>query len=98
MVFFEHLKKVKKTWKYAARSADKKFLGTFGDFGTYSFYYSHQISSGEGGMVVCNSKEDHEILLALRAHGWSRDGYKHEVYKKKYPKLDERFIFTNIRC
>ena len=23
-----------------------KYLGTFGDFGTYSFYYSHQISSG----------------------------------------------------
>ena len=29
-----------------------KYLGTFGDFGTYSFYYSHQITSGEGGMIV----------------------------------------------
>ena len=26
-----------------------KYLGTFGDFGTFSFYYSHQITSGEGG-------------------------------------------------
>ena len=47
-------------------------------------------------MVVCNSKDDYEILLALRAHGWSRDGSKHEYYKKKFPKLDERFIFINL--
>jgi CDP-6-deoxy-D-xylo-4-hexulose-3-dehydrase len=49
-----------------------KYLGTFGDFGTYSFYYSHQITSGEGGMIVCNNKEDYELLHTLRAHGWDR--------------------------
>ena len=38
---------------------NNKFLGTFGDFGTYSFYYSHQITSGEGGMIVCNNKNDY---------------------------------------
>jgi CDP-6-deoxy-D-xylo-4-hexulose-3-dehydrase len=52
---------------------NSRHLGTFGDFGTYSFYYSHQITSGEGGMVVCNSKEDYEILISLRAHGWDRE-------------------------
>ena len=51
---------------------NNKFLGTFGDFGTFSFYYSHQITSGEGGMVVCNSKNDYEILHSLRSHGWDR--------------------------
>ena len=50
----------------------KKTLGTFGDFGTYSFYYSHQITSGEGGMIVCNDKKNYEILHSLRAHGWDR--------------------------
>ena len=49
-----------------------KHLGTFGDFGTYSFYYSHQITSGEGGMVVCKTKEDYELLHTMRAHGWDR--------------------------
>ena len=49
-----------------------KFLGTYGDFGTYSFYYSHQITSGEGGMVICKTKEDYELLHTLRAHGWDR--------------------------
>ena len=33
-----------------------KYLGTFGDFASFSFFYSHQITSGEGGMVVCKKK------------------------------------------
>ena len=74
---------------------NKKYLGTFGDFGTYSFYYSHQISSGEGGMVVCNSFEDYQILLSMRAHGWSRNLSLHKNIEKYYPKLDKRFIFVN---
>ena len=49
-----------------------KFLGTFGEAGTYSFYYSHQITSGEGGMIVCNSTDDYKIIHALRSHGWDR--------------------------
>ena len=50
----------------------KKYLGTFGDFGTYSFYYSHQITSAEGGMVVCNSRADYELIHSMRSHGWAR--------------------------
>ena len=51
---------------------DGKFLGTFGDFGTYSFYYSHQITSGEGGMIVCNNLEDYQLIYSMRSHGWDR--------------------------
>ncbi len=58
-----------------------KYLGTFGDFGTYSFYYSHQITSGEGGMIVCNDKKNYEIIHSLRAHGWDR-GLKKNSSKK----------------
>jgi len=49
-----------------------KYLGTFGNYGTYSFYYSHQITAGEGGMLICKNKEDFEIAHTLRAHGWDR--------------------------
>ena len=49
-----------------------KFLGNFGNFGTYSFYYSHQITSGEGGMITCNNTDDYRIIHSLRAHGWDR--------------------------
>ena len=61
----------------------RKNLGTFGDFGTYSFYFSHQITSGEGGMVVCNDKDDYNILYSMRAHGWSRGVKNQKKLKKK---------------
>lgn len=50
-----------------------QFCGTFGLMGTFSFYYSHQMSTVEGGMVVTNSQEARDILVCLRAHGWTRD-------------------------
>ncbi len=68
-----------------------KNLGTFGDFGTFSFFFSHQITSGEGGMIVCHNEEDYEILRSLRSHGWARD----EKTSKKFPNLDPRYIFVN---
>ena len=70
---------------------NKKYMGTFGDFGTFSFFYSHQITSGEGGMIVCNNEKDYKILKSLRSHGWSRDYNE----SKKYPHLDPRYIFLN---
>ena len=72
---------------------NNKKLGTFGRFGTYSFYYSHQITSGEGGMIVCNNINDYSILKSLRSHGWSRDTILHNSFMKKYKNLDDRFLF-----
>ncbi len=66
-----------------------KYLGTYGDFGTYSFYYSHQITSGEGGMIVCNSKNDFNILKSLRAHGWDREINKKNI--KNFNFINEGF-------
>ena len=75
---------------------NNKFLGTYGDFGTFSFFYSHQITSGEGGMIVCNNEKDYEILHALRSHGWSRGKGFYEKNSKRYPSLDPRYIFINM--
>ena len=50
-----------------------KLLGTFGDFSTFSFYYSHQLTAGEGGMIVCKNLKDYKLLQTLRAHGWDRE-------------------------
>ena len=72
-----------------------KYLGTFGEFGTFSFYYSHQITSGEGGMIVCNNLHNYNIIKSLRSHGWSRGTTFHSFYKKKFKKLDDRFLFIN---
>ncbi len=50
-----------------------KQAGTFGVMGTYSSFFSHHISTMEGGMVVTDDQEIHHILLCLRAHGWTRN-------------------------
>lgn len=47
--------------------------GTFGAMGTYSSFFSHHISTMEGGLVVTDDEELYHILLALRAHGWTRN-------------------------
>ena len=48
-------------------------LGTYGDFGTYSFFRSHHISTMEGGMLVTNDQERYHLAKSMRAHGWARD-------------------------
>ncbi len=72
-----------------------KYLGSFGEFSSFSFYSSHQISSGEGGMICCKNQEDFEILKALRAHGWSRGLKNEQKISRKNKHLDKRFIFYN---
>ena len=72
-----------------------KFLGTFGEFSSYSFYASHQISSGEGGMICCKDKSDYEIIKSLRSHGWSRNLSNEKKISNNNPHLDKRFIFYN---
>lgn len=47
--------------------------GTFGVMGSFSSFFSHHISTMEGGLVVTDDEELYHILLSLRAHGWTRD-------------------------
>lgn len=51
--------------------------GTFGVMGSYSAFFSHHISTMEGGMVVTDDEELHHLMLSLRAHGWTRNLPKH---------------------
>ena len=49
-----------------------KYAGTFGVMGTFSSFFSHHISTMEGGLIVTDDEEIYQILLSLRAHGWTR--------------------------
>jgi len=51
---------------------DKK-AGTFGVMGSFSCFFSHHISTMEGGNIVTDDEELYHILLSLRAHGWTRN-------------------------
>ncbi len=47
--------------------------GTFGILNTFSSFFSHHISTMEGGIVLTDDEELFHILLAMRNHGWTRD-------------------------
>jgi len=47
--------------------------GTMGRFGTFSSFFSHHISTMEGGVVSAFDDRDAATLRSLRAHGWTRD-------------------------
>jgi len=51
--------------------------GSFGVMGSYSSFFSHHISTMEGGMVVTDDEELYHLMLSLRAHGWTRNLPKH---------------------
>ncbi|MEG3222122.1 DegT/DnrJ/EryC1/StrS family aminotransferase [Vibrio gigantis] len=51
---------------------DGKQAGTFGLMGTYSSFFSHHISTMEGGLVVTDDEELYHIMLSVRSHGWTR--------------------------
>tara|TARA_X000000950_G_scaffold287430_1_gene399646 strand:+ start:1224 stop:2384 length:1161 start_codon:yes stop_codon:yes gene_type:complete len=73
---------------------NNKFTGTFGDIGTFSTYFSHHISTMEGGMVTTDNEELYHILLSLRAHGWTRNlPRKNHVSNKSNNWFDESFRF-----
>ena len=54
-------------------SFEGRQAGTFGIAGSYSAFFSHHISTMEGGLVVTDDEELHHIMLSLRAHGWTRN-------------------------
>ena len=75
---------------------DGQKTGTFGLMGTYSSFFSHHISTMEGGVVTTDDRELYQIMLSLRAHGWTRDLPKqNDVTQMKSDDLfDESFKFV----
>ena len=63
-----------------------KKIGSFGDMGSFSFYFGHQMSTIEGGMVSTNNPELRDLMLMSRSHGWSKDleRDRHNEYVEKY--------------
>lgn len=72
-----------------------KSLGTFGKGGTYSTFFSHHISTMEGGLITTDDDEMHQILKSVRAHGWTRDlPDKNYVFNKTGKIWDDLYRFV----
>ncbi len=80
-----------------AATDDGQLCGTFGRFGTYSFYFSHHICTTEGGMVLCQNEDDADRLRIQRAHGWTRNlpPASKARFEQRHPDVDPRFLFVD---
>ena len=75
---------------------DGKKSGALGNISNFSFYYSHHMSTIEGGMICTNSKEIDSLAKMKRGHGLLRDSQNSKLIgkiKKKYKDLNSDFIF-----
>lgn len=69
--------------------------GTFGLMGTFSTFFSHHISTMEGGLVLTDSERLAQMLTSLRAHGWTRElPDDNHVYPKTGSAFDDLFRFV----
>ena len=69
--------------------------GTFSLMSTFSTFFSHHMATMEGGFVTTNDEELYHILLALRAHGWTRNlPDKNHVSNKSDDWFEESFRFV----
>ncbi len=75
-------------------SLNGKLAGTFGDVGTFSTFFSHHISTMEGGVLVTNDTELAHVARSMRAHGWTRDlPADTTIYEKRDEDFFEAYRF-----
>ena len=72
-----------------------KHVGSIGLMGSFSFFFSHHITTIEGGMIVTNDDELADLLRVFRAHGWTRHKLDRSI-EDDYPEIDPRFMFCNL--
>ncbi len=81
-----------------------KYVGTFGDFGTLSFYPAHHITTGEGGAVVTNSAQLSKIAESVRDWGracWCKPGESDTCgmrfkFRLAGVPFDHKYMYSNI--
>lgn len=72
----------------------KNKIGNIGISSSFSFYFSHHITTIEGGAVLTNNKLQYNLIKSLKSHGWSRNNdLKKLLNLKKKSNIDERWEF-----
>lgn len=85
---------------------DGKYVGSFGDLATFSFYPAHQITMGEGGAIVTNNPNLHVLVNSFCEWGrdcWCRTGQDNRCGRRfgfKLGKLpygyDHKYTYSHI--
>ena len=71
-----------------------EYAGSFGHLSTFSFFFSHHITTIEGGIVMGDDPYLMDLAKSYRAHGWVRERSDKQAIAKLYPEIDPRFMFV----
>lgn len=63
---------------------------------TYSHFFSHQLSTMEGGTICVQDDWSADYLRSLRSHGWTRQRSDRAQWERQYPDIDPRFLFATM--
>lgn len=69
--------------------------GTTGYMSSFSFYFSHHMTTMEGGGVATNNDEFANDLKSIRSHGWSRDRSDNETWSFEVHPSMRKFNFVS---
>ncbi len=73
-----------------------KKVGSFGIVSAFSFFVAHNMTTGDGGMVLTKHKKIYERVKSLREFGRTQDVSKRWVSIKNLKEFDVKYIFNNI--
>jgi len=54
---------------------DGKHCGVFGDYGCFSFYITKNMTTIEGGMVICRTEDQADKIKIMALHGMDKDAW-----------------------
>jgi CDP-6-deoxy-D-xylo-4-hexulose-3-dehydrase len=69
--------------------------GMEGIAASFSFYFSHHITTMEGGGIATNDSEYADDLRSMRSHGWSRDRTDASSWNLLASGNNEKFLFVS---
>ncbi len=79
---------------HGARIGDRA-VGTFGELSTFSYYFSHHMTTIEGGMISTSGGEEWDnFLRSARSHGWARDRSDRAELADRFADRDDRWLFV----
>lgn len=69
-------------------------IGTLGLASAFSFYFSHHMTTIEGGAILTDDPHVADLCYALRSHGWSRNLKLEDFLAIDATRVDSRFCFV----
>ena len=79
---------------HGARIGDT-MCGSVGVASAFSFFFSHHLSTIEGGMINTDSLAVANAARSVRAHGWIRERSDADTFRSAHPEIDPRFLFVS---